>query len=223
MATLHFAELSEYVFSIAILITDGEEDEPRYISDKIIIYSRNFGAGYNLAIVNGGYDQIAARNYLMDKLSDTDVDWLMMHDADDVYHHEYYRYISERCIEADAVTCSCFTVRFGPEICVPQLKKKYVKGTVLYDPHTRIWKKNLGLRFKKSEGVEKHFVNHSRHCGVVFPNEINILCIDGLYHFHLHALFNKRHSEKIANYIRLDCLLPETIDSFLKTNSGIFS
>ena len=223
LATLHFAEVCEHVFNIAILITDGEPVNPRNISEKITVYSRDFGAGYDLSIADGGYDQIAARNFLIDILSDTDADWLMMHDADDVYLYEFYRFISEECNAVDAVTCSCITVRPGPELCVPQAKKQHVQGRTLYDPHTRFWKKKLGLRFKKSEGVEQHFVNHSRHCGVFFPRELHILSIDGLYHFHLHALFNKRHSDKIANYARLDCIFPENIGHFLKTNSWLFS
>lgn len=196
---------------------------PRKITEKITVYSQNFGAGYSLSVADGGYDQIAARNFLIEKFSATDTDWLLMHDADDLYDLNYYRFISEECTKIDAVTCSCFSLRPGPEICVPLEKTKSIQGRTLYDPHTRIWKKALGLRYKKSIGIEKHFANHSRHCGVIFPDGINIFCTDGLYHFHLHALLNKRHSEKISNYSIHNCILPESINYFLKTNNGLFS
>lgn len=192
LATLNFASLSEYVFKIAILITDGESKNPQNITEKITVYSHNFGSGYSLAIADGGYNQIAARNFLIEKLSAMDIDWLMMHDADDLYTLDYYRFISEECRNTDAVTCSCFSLRPGLEICVPLEKIKHIQGRSLYDTHTRIWKKELSLRYEKSVSVEKHFANHSRHCGVIFPENINILCTEELYHFHLHALLKKR-------------------------------
>lgn len=222
LSTLHFASLSSHVSHIAILITDGEVDEAKYHSKKITIYSQNFGVGYNISIADGGYDQVAARNFLIEKLTATDADWIMMHDADDIYALDYYRFITERCATANAVTCSCFSLRPGPEVCVPQAKTQYWQGKTLYDPHTRIWKKTLGLRYEKSEGIEKYFPNHSRHCGVNFPAPINIFHTDGLYHFHLHALLNKRHSEKIAAYSRIDCIIPESINNFLEENKELF-
>ncbi|WP_404680840.1 hypothetical protein [Raoultella terrigena] len=223
LAALNYAALSEYVFNIAILITDIDPDKPRKLSNKITLYSYDFGSGYSVSVENGGYDQIAARNFLLEKLSDTDVDWLMMHDADDIYLHDYYCFVSNECMTADAVTCSCFSLRPGPEICIPQEKGRYIRGKTLYDPHTRIWKRNLNLRYDKSEGVEKYFANYSRHCGVMFPEGINIISTDGVYHFHLHALLNKRHSEKISAYSRQCILLPESIDHYLKKNSQLFS
>lgn len=222
LATLNFAGLSDYVSRIAILITDGESGIPQKITGKITIYSQNFGSGYNLAIADGGYNQIAARNFLIEKLTASDIDWLLMHDADDLYTLDYYRFISEECQSTDAVTCSCFSLRPGPEICVPLEKNRNIQGKTLYDPHTRVWKKALNLRYEKSVSVEKYFVNHSRHCGVIFPENINISCTDKLYHFHLHALLNKRHSEKISGYSIYNCKLPEKIENFLEVNKWLF-
>lgn len=222
LATLNFSAISDYVFKIAILITDGEPEMPRRMTEKITVYSDNFGAGYSKSIASGGYDQIAARNFLIEKLAATDIDWLLMHDADDLYDLSYYRYISEECREVDAVTCSCFSLRSGPEMCVPLEKTRHILGTTLYDPHTRIWKKSLGLKYKKSVGIEKHFANHSRHCGVIFPDGVNISYTGGLYHFHLHALLSKRHSEKISAYSVHNCILPESIGCFLDENKRFF-
>lgn len=193
------------------------------ITEKITVYSGDFGAGYSTAIADGGYDQIAARNFLIEKLAATDTDWLLMHDADDLYDLNYYRYISEECREMDAVTCSCFSLRPGPEVCIPLEKTKNIQGVTLCDPHTRIWKKSLGLKYKKSVGIEKYFANHSRHCGVIFPDGINTSCTNGLYHFHLHALLNKRHSEKISAYSTYNCTLPESISYFLEKYNWLFS
>lgn len=223
LATLKYASLSNHVGYIAMLLTDRKLEAPRKLSSKITLYSHNFGSGYDLSISDGGYNQIAARNFLLEKLARTDVDWLLMHDADDFYLLDYYDFISSECNAFDAVTCSCFSLRAGPEICIPQGKIRYVQGKNLHDPHTRIWKKNLNLCYEKSVGIEKYFLNHSRHCGVIFPENINISSTAGVYHFHLHALLKKRHSEKISSYSHLGIPIPESVEHFLKENNVLFS
>lgn len=222
LATLSFAALSNYVSEIAILITDAKPDCPRKFTEKITVYSQYFGAGYEIAIDHGGYDQIAARNYLIEKMYATGCDWILMHDADDLYDLEYYQFISEECINADAVTCSCFSLRFGPEVCVPLHKNIKIQNLILYEPHTRIWKKNLDLRYEKSNNIENFYANHSRHCGVSFPEHTRIYYTDRIYHFHLHALLSKRHSNKISAYSTYKCVIPSRVSSFLEENYKFF-
>lgn len=222
LATLKYSEYSDYVSDIVILITDGISGDARKLTDKITIYSENFGSGYSKSIEDGGYDQISARNYIIDKLGVSRADWLLMHDADDIYNTDFYRYISLECNTSDAVTCSCFSVRPDITLCAPDKKNKATYSCGLLDPHTRAWKKSLGLRYEKSEGIEKYFVNHSRHCGVVFPEGINISCTNGMYHFHLHALLKKRHSSKILTFPVIDREIPEDIRLFLENNKVIF-
>lgn len=222
LATLRFAELSEYVFKIAILVTDAKRNKPQKISNKITLYQQNFGNGYNIPVADGGYNQIDARNFLIEKLNDADVDWIIMHDADDIYDISFYQFISTQCKTTDAVTCSCFSLRHDMSICVPLVKSRFIQGKTLYDSHTRAWKKSLNLKYEKSPGIEKYYLNHSRHCGVIFPDNLRISYTDGLYHFHLHALLNKRHSKKIAGYSTVPHTIPESIDCFLKENAKIF-
>ncbi len=222
LATLHFAESSEYISDIAILITDDKNCAATRLTDKITIYSENFGSGYSRSIQDGGYDQIAARNYLLEKMEETEADWILMHDADDIYGIDFYQYIVAVGIDSDAVTCSCYTVTTDLDLCAPANKVQLTGPALLVDPHTRAWKKSLGLRYVKSDGVEKFFSNHSRHCGVIFPEDITLSCTGGLYHFHLHALLNKRHSQKISGFPVLDYTLPENIRQFLENNNELF-
>ena len=90
LATLHFAESSPYVSDIVILVTDSDYSSRIRLTNKITLYSECFGSGYSKSIEDGGYDQISARNYLIEKLEKTDAHWLMMHDADDIYHTDFY-------------------------------------------------------------------------------------------------------------------------------------
>ncbi|CAI0846062.1 hypothetical protein [Serratia quinivorans] len=228
MATLHFAETSDYVSNIVVLITDGAQSDIKKITEKITVYTENFGAGYSISIENGGYNQISARNFLIEKLENTESEWLMMHDADDLYDLDFYRFISEECMNFDAVTCSCFSLRwaYGGEIelSVPILKSIHLmNGHKFHDPHTRVWKKALNLRYEKSSGIENHFSNHSRHCGVIFPFDFKVACTDSAYHFHLHALLNKRHSGKINDFTRIDYILSVQIRYFIEINNEFFA
>ncbi|MDH1089276.1 hypothetical protein N5C79_22565 [Pantoea brenneri] len=223
MATLRFAELSDIVHCIVILITDISFSKPRKTSKKITVYSMNLGSGYDVSVRNGGYDQISARNFLIDRLSDTEADWIMLHDADDIYHLDYYLYVSETFMNTDAITCSCFSVNPGFNLCSPPSKTKQVDGKILYNPHTRIWRKDKDLRYEKTAGIEYYFTNHTRHCGVIFPKSMNISIADGLYHFHLHALLNKRHSSKILNYPALKLNIPREVKNHLEINKEVFS
>lgn len=221
LATLCHSEKSEYVKCIVIIVTDS----PYLInlrSNNTYIISNYYGKGFDISIENGGYDQIAARNFALDFLDGfSDVEWVMQHDADDLYSLECYSYIVNQCMKYDALAYSCFTFKKGKTLCYPTNKIQYLKdGGVLYNPHIRVWKKEFGLRYEKSIGIEKHFDNISRHCGVNFPDIMNIGFIDKAWHFHLHALLNKRHTHKIINYPLVNIKIPDDIYSFIKEKNS---
>lgn len=172
LATLGYAASSEYVSDIIILVTGKKGEKPKKLSDKITLYCGDFGSGYDHSLEDGGYNQIAARNYLLDRFENTEAEWLLMHDADDLYDTRLYDFIATQCFFADAVTCPCFTLKGKSELSVPGDRKVKILGEVIHDPHTRIWRKSLCLRYQKSPGIEQYFANSSRHCGVLFPSEI---------------------------------------------------
>ncbi|WP_411755121.1 hypothetical protein [Serratia sp. (in: enterobacteria)] len=223
LATLGEASRSSSVSKIIILLTDSLFESTYQLSNKITLCMRNFGKGYDTSIEEGGYDQVSARNYTLDFLDTEDIDWVMMHDADDIYDPDFYDFILETHSYNDAVTCSCFTFRDINTLCVPQRKELAFNGSIFHDPHTRIWKKSLNLRYEKSKGVEGYFVNHSRHCGVVFPETTMFGFTDRPWHFHLHALLNKRHSKKIFEYPIVNIEPPVSVKEFLERNLQAFN
>jgi hypothetical protein len=216
--TLSYSAQSEYVKRIIIVQTDSFINSKTQLTDKIILYTRNFGKGFDLSITEGGYNQIAARNFALDILySCTDIDWVMLHDADDLYLKEGYRNAFESMEEYDALTCSCLSLRDKDKIrCSARKSFTTNEGIVLHDPHTRIWKKNLALYYEMSSGVEQKFSNFSRHCGVSFSQGITFYIFKHEWHFHLHALFNKRHTDKISEYLIITIELPELVKGFIK-------
>ncbi|HEY3589424.1 MAG TPA: hypothetical protein VGL07_04960 [Buttiauxella sp.] len=216
--TLTYSAQSEYVRRIIIVQTDSFINSKVQLTDKITLYTRNFGKGYDLSITEGGYDQIAARNFALDILYDcTDIDWVMLHDADDLYLKEGYRNAFDGIDEYDALTCSCLSLKGKNKIrCSARKSFTTNEGIVLHDPHTRIWKKNLGLHYEMSSGIEQTFSNVSRHCGVFFSHGITFCIFKHAWHFHLHALFNKRHTDKISDYPFITIELPEEVKDFIK-------
>lgn len=147
MITPGYAASSGYVSDIIILVTDKQYEKPKRISEKITLYYADFGSGYECSIENSGYNQIAARNFLIEKIENTDAEWILMHDADDLYDRQLYEFIATQSADADAVTCSCFTLRQNREICVPVGRSGKIYGEEIHDPHTRIWRKSLNLRY----------------------------------------------------------------------------
>lgn len=216
--TLSYSAQSEYVKRIVIIQTDSFSNSQIKLTEKIFLYTRNFGKGYDLSIPKGGYDQISARNFALDILyNDADIDWVMLHDADDLYLVESYPAVFEGINEHDALTCSCFSLRSQNKLCC-SAGKIFTgdDGAILYDPHTRIWKKKLGLRYEMSSDIQNKFSNYSRHCGVFFPPQVNFYFFKQAWHFHLHALFNKRHTDKISAYPCIEIELPEEVKNFIK-------
>lgn len=222
LATLEQALYSEAIKKIIILVTDSIFDGVYGLSDKISIHFRNFGKGYNISLTDGGYDQISARNYALDLLDAEKIQWVMMHDADDFYEHTFFDFIIKNHTNDDAITCSCFSMIDKKTLGVPPSKLFIADGMNIYDPHTRIWKKSLNLRYEKSKGIEKYFSNHSRHCGVKFPHSTIFGFTDKPWHFHLHAIFNKRNSHEIKNFALCDVKIPYSLRKFIEINEHVF-
>lgn len=219
LSTLTHAAKSEFVKCIVIVVTDSSCQTFSSINDKTYVICRNYGKGYNVSIELGGYDQISARNSALDFLEiSPDVEWVMQHDADDLYQLECYERIISEYENFDAIACSCFTFKDKQTVCAPASKcQMQSTGKFIYDPHIRIWKKKMGLRFEKSPDIEKHFSNTSRHCGVKLPDKTKVAITEQPWHFHLHALLGKRHSEKIALYPVIQENIPDEIASFIRT------
>lgn len=218
LATLSHSVKSKCVRCIVIILTDALYECEFQLNDKMLLFTRNYGKGFDISIEHGGYDQISARNFSLDVLEKySDSDWVMQHDADDLYVSECYEYIVNKCEHYDALACSCFTLKDINTLCAaPGKKRSAHSGKYLYNPHIRIWKKHYRFRYEKSKEIGKYFHNHSRHCGISFPGSMNIGIIDQAWHFHLHALLDKRHSKEIKEYPFVNIEIPQEIKSFLQ-------
>lgn len=225
LKTLSIAAKSEYVTDIIILITDREEFDSNSISlgflgenaKKINIFNGNYGYGYETSIEEGGYDQISARNDALRLIYSKKVDWVMQHDADDIYDLSFYKKICLDCSKQQAVMTECYTLNSYSSYIASSSLIKNLHGRKLLNPHIRVWKKELGIEFKKSKFVSDSHVNVTRHCGVEFPNKMKLIIIKKPSHYHLHRLLNKRNSSNLDKGETHEILLNDDVKEYLKT------
>ncbi|WP_336369283.1 hypothetical protein [Rahnella perminowiae] len=223
--TLSIAARSEFVSKILILITDNESINENFISlDSSDIFSHkfevecgNYGSGYETAIRDGGYDQVSARNAALDILYKKDVDWVMQHDADDVYDLSFYERICTDYAEHQAIMTECYTLNSNSSYIVNSKLCKVMYGKKLINPHIRVWKRELKLKFNKSKRVSDTYANETRHCGVEFPDGMKLILIKKPSHYHLHRLLNKRHSNFLDKGNTHEIKLEEELKEKLKT------
>ena len=187
---------------------------------------RAFGSGYDLSLEEGGYDQVSARNFALELAEECDSDWLMQYDADDYYDERIFDAVSRLHDVADSIACSCHTlVSERSYWYVERLRRRFGPLTLL-NPHTRIWKRSLRLRFEPSTRAVVAFRNATRHCGVRFPppDQCRAIALDDVYHFHLHCLLGKRYSLERNQGWPFEGSLPESLQvciSRLKHRSKI--
>jgi hypothetical protein len=175
-------------------------------------FHKNFGEGFDRAIDDGGYDQVAARNFALDRVEETDAGWAVQIDADEIYEPIIFRMLQDVPDDISAVTGSYYTLLSESTYWFEPRKQRMFKSGLVYDPHTSFWRMSLGLRYERSPNVEEKFVNFSRHCGVRFNRipDVKIAAVTQPYYFHLHCLLGKRHTSRMSQNERpLEFDLPE--------------
>ncbi|MBK0099636.1 hypothetical protein IBT49_26955 [Erwinia sp. S63] len=225
LKTLSIAAKSKFVTDIIILITDIDEFDSNAISfdlfrentEKINIFNGNYGYGYETSIQDGGYDQISARNDALRIIYSKKVDWIMQHDADDIYDLDFYEKVCLACSKQQAIMTECYTLNSFSTYVVNGKLLKNIYGQTLLNPHIRIWKRELALEFKKSRITPSFYVNETRHCGVEFPDGMKFIIIKKPSHYHLHRLLNKRHSSILDKGETHEIKLNDDIKEHLKT------
>lgn len=214
--TLARTASSPYV-NYAVVVSTGKEAPEGFgkyaqANSKFREYHQNFGDGFDTAIAEGGYDQVAARNFALERLDETDAAWAVQIDADEVYEPVIFKLLQSVPKDISVITGSYYTLLSETSYWFEDRKLRRFQSGPVYDPHTSIWRTSLGLRYERSPSVERKFANLSRHCGVRFVQNPNLrmAAVTQPYYFHLHCLLGKRHSERMGqNGAELGFELPE--------------
>lgn len=215
--TLANAVANPAVRRIVIVVTGPSEPiefgRLSAISGKFHEVFRPFGHGYDRSVDDGGYDQVSARNFALELVESSDVEWLMQYDADDYYHEGIFGILGEIEAPHDYVTCPCYTVTSLEGYWYTEALMRSFDGIMLLNPHTRIWRRDLKLRYQISPRAIATQINHTRHCGVVFPPKSRSLAaiLNEPYHFHLHCLLGKRYATIRSEGRKFDFSLPASL------------
>jgi hypothetical protein len=209
LLTLERMAENDCVSCIIIVITDSEENFVNYalFNGKAEVYSRNFGSGYDLSLEDGGYDQIGARNFALELLEQRDCEWILQHDADEYYTFAFLNSLENKYQDYDALLCSCITLASDDTQVYDPKHVRKTQFSRFINPHVRIWRKSLSLRFEKSPGVERRFKNVSRHCGVNFKDGLKLVGITDHVHYHFHYILKKRHYKKLKDFEKIPIVI----------------
>lgn len=164
---------------------------------KVREFHRDFGEGFSKSLSDGGYDQLSARNYALREVENCGVEWLVQFDADDYYDPDLFSIIAHLGDQYDAVTCSCYTLTSDTNYWYESGLERRIRGKKVFDPHTRIWRASLRKRFELCPIASTRYANITRHCGVDFAHHPywHFHIEEEPFHFHLHCLLRKRHTE----------------------------
>jgi hypothetical protein len=212
--TLDAAFSNPAVKAICIVVTDGQPSSINTYSSihrKVDEHYMDFGHGYDLSIEDGGYDQVAARNYAIESINQHDIEWIVQNDADNIFEDNVYSALSN-CGNHSAYICHHVTLLPDSKYWFkPKLNKERF-GEYILDPHLFCWKRELNLRYGYCPNAVKLYTNASRHCGLIMPKNLSIFVDTKSYIFHLHCLLKKKHYLQRTESKNMDS------DLILKTN-----
>lgn len=196
--TLSEAISSQFVKDIVILHTGPNLPANAYSLEKsyskIHEFHKSYGQGFTLPVDEGGFDQINARNHILQLAETYPAEWLMQVDADDFYLQHIFEQITTTSAEFDSISCSCINL-INENRYWNKREIMTESGFKIIDPHIRIWKKHLKKRFKLCEHSAKTNINATMHCGVDFnihPYWKTTLIKD-FVHYHLHGILEKKN------------------------------
>jgi glycosyltransferase involved in cell wall biosynthesis len=200
----------DYADGIYILDTGSKDGTLGIIEDfqkrypgKIILEQKDFGEKkvgvgtdgkvYSWSLfhqIPGFYQEKEARNYALDRVEKIfNPDWLIQLDSDEIYNErfwEIFKVVKESPITntfgfSTLVPITPYIVSNNPHCLITW------KGNELYDPHVRVWKTNLNVRWEMPIG--RHVIprivgtNQDLHCDFASSDQI---------HFHLHRSFGPK-------------------------------
>lgn len=175
--------------------TDGTyEVLQKYQSDKIIVekYHQSFIPQYELT-----WDQMAepfpevdVRNFALKRVEELfNASWLVQLDGDEIFLEKTKDIINSVPLNFHVVGCS--TINPVEKLDLHPIENR--QGHKLYDPHARIWKPKLGIKYAKNPA----FNGKQFHCIPVYNGKHLYNCgfikfIPDMIHFHLHWMYGKK-------------------------------
>lgn len=169
------------------LLREKAKDNPKIIVQE---YHTKFVPQYEKKWeeMHEPFPEIEVRNFALQEVEKLNSDWLIQLDGDEVF-------LSSTCqIIEDNNNYSILghsTINPVEDLNKHPIERRH--GNILYDPHARIWKNNLGIRYQQNPA----FKNKQYHCIPILNNKHiyhspKIKFVSDPIHFHLHWMYGKK-------------------------------
>jgi uncharacterized protein len=210
----------------AVVVHTGAARPPSYgelqrYGPKFSEHHQFFGEGLDQSLADGGFDQVAARNFCLAIAESLGDRWLFQFDADDYYDPSLLDRIAKLPSPIRAVRCACFHLLDPQHYWHNEAKILVEDGTTLHNPHIRIWRNDRPRRFEICERTAAVEANVTRHCGVDLSDidDATVTTFAEPLHLHLHHMLGKsgRSLEWLRRRLPPSVVLPPQLIDFARS------
>lgn len=198
-AEAHLMELSVGVMSNyhwidLILLLDTTKKKPgRWKTPKVYEFGYNWGSGFETQPEDGGFNEIAARNSLLDAAYNMGADWIICADADELFRLETGSLID--AVEKQGkshIWFACYPI-INPKqyVRVPDYLR-YISafGDKLHDPHVRAFRTQGTVRYMMNpHAISLGWNNRTTHCWLAINEGDRGAGTDEQLHLHARHMF----------------------------------
>jgi hypothetical protein len=211
-----------------VIVHTGHEPSPEFGAlrskyHKVQEFHHDFGEGFTVSLEEGGYDQKSARNFAIELIENTNVEWIFQFDADEYATSELISTVVSLDRRYDMVLTSYYTLLSKTHYWYKSNFEKIFFGMVLFHPHPRIWRTSLKKRCELCPKSIQLYPNKTRHASVSFEHHPHwhIFPVNSWEYFHLHCILGKRHTFYRTSSKEIPTVLPSPlIECIDKLNSS---
>lgn len=166
------------------------------------------------------FPEVEVRNFAIDRAEKVlKPDWLIQLDGDEIFLKETRSIIENVPININVIGHSTINP-------VEDLRKHSIENrqnNILYDPHARIWKPNLGIKYLKNPSLN----GAQYHCIPSFNNRHLyhspfIKFINNPIHFHLHWMYGKKVDLFFKGKLREEIINEQTLNIYSNLVPAVF-
>lgn len=225
--SLSVQQMLSYSWVSGVVILDTCSDAGAVETPRLARYHRNFGQGFGRSVHNGGFDEVGARNLLLQEMRrrarETNTEWLLICDSDEYYTPKTGSLPAQlNRAGKDIAWLNCWHL-LSPDTYLYHPKySALLQGSRMYDPHPRLFRVSAYGEYVPNMElgvVYPDVKNDTMHCYLHFESGED-MPIPGIFHLHLRHLLGK--SEVPADYELRKLSPPIRLpDQYLKYKASI--
>lgn len=190
--------MSSYWWVTDIVVLHTDPKRPDYFGEleeeyfKVTEHWKDFGSGFDKSVINGGFNEIACRDYGVSLAEEKGNEWIICCDPDEFFTpllKDILIYMTDEKIDK-VVELSCFPF-ISPSIYIWDRNSAHGSTFVMHDPHIRAWRSSEKMRYKQG-WRSKHKTNKTQDCSVN-PTKRRFY-EPKICHIHLHDFYGHKTS-----------------------------